>query len=362
MKRRPTQSDVAQRAGVSRAVVSYVLNNVGNNQVSTETRLRVQAAIIELGYQPNAMAQSLRSGTTHTIGLLIPDMDNPHYWQIAKAVEQEVQQHDHDLLLMSSALDYQSELRGIQVLARRRVDGLVLIVSYVDRMRAEIQRLVQRQKPLVLLHGGIDEVDHIQIESEAGIVALMNHLFSQGHRRIGFICGVAHAQLAHERLTIFRQQMDAAHIDDYARDILWCGTRIEDGYRAATDLLRRDTPPTALVVINDLLAMGALRAAADLHLRVPDDVSIASFDNTTLALHVNPRLTTVALDATELGRAAARMVFQRIAAPTLPVQAHPLANYLIVRDSTGPVKKQRPRDCQGDGDDGDVGDQSMPQE
>ena len=95
------------------------------------------------------MAQSLRSGTTNTIGLLIPDMDNPHYWHIAKGVEQEAQQNDYDLLLLSSALEYERELHGIQVLSRRRVDGLVLILSYIDRVRSEIQRLTQRQKPIV---------------------------------------------------------------------------------------------------------------------------------------------------------------------------------------------------------------------
>lgn len=339
MKRRPTQADVAQLAGVSRAVVSYVVNDVGNSQVSPPTRQRVLDAINQLGYQPDALAQSLRSGSTNTIGLLIPDMDNPHYWHITKGVEQVAQQSGYDLLLISSALDLDRELHGIRALSRRRVDGLILILSYFDQVRDGIQQLAQGQKPIVLFNAGIDGVDHVCIEAEAGTKAVMDHLLALGHRRLGFVYGVANRQLAPERLHIFRHKLQQAGIVDVERYIVYCGTELDDGYQAALRLLQPESRPTALLVINDLLAIGALRAAADLGLAVPGDVSVASFDDINLALHVIPRLTTVGIDATGPGQLAAQMLLRRIADPLLPPQMDTIASQLIVRDSTGPVNK-----------------------
>ena len=337
MKKRPTQADVAQLAGVSRATVSYVINGVEANQVSSETRDRVLAVIQELGYQPDAMAQSLRSGATHTLGLLIPDMDNPHYWHIAKGVEQETQQQDYDLMLISSALDVDRELNSIKALSRRRMDGLILIVSYFEQVRATIQRLMQQQRPLVLLNRRLDHVDYVETDLGMGAGQAMHHLLAHGHRRIGFVFGVASHELANRRLTAYREALIAAGIAIDESLIAHCGTTIEAGYQAARRLLSQEPRPTALMVVNDLLAVGALRAAVDCGLRVPGDLSISSFDDISLSMYTQPRLTTVSIDSIALGRIAAQMIFQRIGDPSLPPQQDTMTGQLIVRDSTGPA-------------------------
>jgi LacI family transcriptional regulator len=339
--KRTTQTDVARLAGVSRATVSYVVNDLQDNQVSEETRQKVLRAVHELGYQPDAMAQSLRLGMTNTIGLLIPDMDNPHYWQIAKGVEIEAQSADYDLLLISTSLDPDRERHSIRALSRRRVDGLILILSFVRLDDDAIRQLARQKKPLVLMNGTLDHFDVpcdvVSIDEGQGALEAMRHLLDLGHRRIGMIYGVAHPGLGSPRLRAYCDALQGAGrvVDEDL--IARCGTTPEDGYQAALHLMRHASPPTALLVINDLLAIGALRALADRGLRVPQDVSVVSFDDIALAIYMQPRLTTVGINATNMGQAAAHMIFNRLRDPNLPPQTTYVTSRLILRDSTGTV-------------------------
>ncbi len=338
--KRPTQADVAHLAHVSRATVSYVVNGLEENLVSAETRQRVLEAIEQLGYQPDAMAQSLRLGTTNTIGLLIPDMDNPHYWHIAKGVEQEAQERDYDLLLISASLDMLREQHSIRALSRRRVDGLILILSFIDQDSEEIRQLTRQNRPLVLMDSESSMADTLSINDRDGTLEAIQHLLQLGHERIGFIYGVADKRLGSDRLKGYHSALQAAGIPIQGDWITYCGTALEDGYEATCKLLSQTPRPTALLVINDLLALGALRAIADLGLRVPEDVSISSFDDINFAVYTNPRLTTVSVNASGLGQVAAQMIFNRLENPDLPPQKAYLTSHLIVRDSTGPVPDQ----------------------
>lgn len=340
--KRPTQIDVARLAGVSRATVSYVVNGLteGPISITNETRRRVLKAIDELGYQPDAMAQSLRSGTTKTIGLLIPDMHNPHYWQIASGVEQEAQNEGYDLLLISASLDPDRELYSIRSLSRRRIDGLILLLTFAHNINDEIERLVQRRKPLVMMNAGmanIHGIDVVETSYYEGAVQLMDYLIASGHRRIGMIYGVAHDGMGLDRLTAYKVALQKAGLPGDDNLVEHCGTTLEEGYKATGRLLNRSPRPTAIVIINDLLAVGALRAAAERGLRVPEDISVASFDDIDLASYVNPPLTTVRMDAEELGRTSARLVFSRLVNPKLAPQDIHIASRLVIRSSTGPA-------------------------
>jgi len=343
--KRPTQIDVARLAGVSRATVSYVVNGLteGPISITDETRRRVLKAIDELGYQPDAMAQSLRSGTTNTIGLLIPDMHNPHYWQMASGVEQEAQSEGYDLLLISTSLDPDRELYSVRSLSRRRIDGLILLLTFAHDVNDEIEQLVQRRKPLVMMNPGmanIPGIDVVETSYHEGATQLMDYLISLGHRRIGLIYGVAHDKMGLDRLNAYQDTLHKAGFEARESLIEPCGTTLEEGYQAAGRLLDRSPRPTALVVINDLLAIGALRAIAEHGLRVPEDISIASFDDIDLASYVTPPLTTVRMDAEQLGRTSARLVFSRLVNPKLAPQDIHIASQLVVRASTGPAPNQ----------------------
>ncbi len=337
--KRPTQVDVAKLAGVSRATVSYVLNDLAGGYVAIteETRQRVLKAVEQLGYQPDAMAQSLRSGTTNTIGLLIPDMHNPHYWQIAYGVEQEVRSKGFDVMLMSASLNPDYELHSVQTLARRRIDGLILLLTFFDHVRTEIEKLVQQRKPLVLIGTSASKTDIARTSFKEGAVEVMKHLLEQGHRRIALIYGVgtAYPDQGTDRLVAYRQGLQSVGLSSDESLIQYCGTTIDEGYRAASSLIDQQSPATAIIVINDMLAIGVMRAVYERQLRIPDDVSIVSFDDIDVAAYLNPPLTTVHVDGEALGRAASQLIFRRLENPDLPPQEIFISSQLIIRGTTG---------------------------
>ena len=340
LMKRPTQTDVALLAGVSRAAVSYVINNRANGPISIteDTRQKIRQAAQQLGYQPDAAAQSLRLRSSRTIGVLIPDMLNPHYWDMVRGVEEQVYSHQFDLLLMSTSLKEDRERTALRTLLRRRVDGLILGLTFIDQENEEMETLVHRRSPMVLLGGDRCDADSVIPDDGNGARQLLSHLLELGHRRIGLVFGVAHRAMGSTRLSAYKQMLKEAAPDLPQEDYIeMCGPRLEDGYQAALRLLDRRPRPTAIMVINDLLAIGALHAAAERGLRVPQDVSITGFDDIEQAAYLNPALTTVQMNAWEMGRTAARLLFERMDQPEHS-PAHILApTCLIKRASTGPV-------------------------
>lgn len=341
LTKRPTQNDVARRAGVSRATVSYVLNGQADGRVpiSDETFQRVTRAIEELGYEPDARAQALRSGSTQTIGVIIPDLSNPHFSQYATGIEMAARAAGYHILLSSIALNEEYAIRVFKDLASRRIDGLILATAFIINSpegQKTLQLLRERHLPVIELSDqyGIDCVASDYRESTRETMA---YLLELGHRRIGFVYGVHGApEVGDDRLEPYRDSLQAAGVFDPTL-IAVCGPTIEDGYQAALTLLRRPDRPTAVLAINDLLAIGVLRAAVDLGLRVPDDLSLAAFDDIPMAQYLTPRLTSVTKDAFRIGQEAFRLLLARIQEPGLPRQRLVAQTRLIIRESTGPV-------------------------
>jgi LacI family transcriptional regulator len=336
---RPTQVDVARLAGVSRATVSYVLNGVteGRVPISDETRRRVLAAIEELDYEPDARAQALRSGNTKTIALVIPDLRNPHFCEYATAIEEAARASGYHLLLFSTTLNDEYALDIFKDLARRRFDGLILVSGFIlesKEAQATLAQIRERGLPVVELseNYGLDAVaaDYREATNE-----VMSYLSSLQHRRIGIIYGVGGHELAEDRLQPYRASLEAAGIPFDADLVQKCGPTIEDGYQATKKLLELKARPTAIITINDLLAIGALRAAVDLKLRVPNDLSLVGYDNIPMANYLIPRLTTVTKDAYTLGTQAFDMLLTRMQNPDLPRQLIQHLPRLIIRESTG---------------------------
>lgn len=339
--KRPTQVDVARKAGVSRATVSYVLNDQVDLRVpiSAETRQRVLEAMVELGYEPDARAQSLRNGTTKTLGVLLPIYENPYFWQILSGIAKEAEASGYSLLLSHNSLTAEQEQRSLRELAQRRVDGLILLIGFKFLPLSTYEQLRRSNRPVVEITSTESLFDYVHGGYEDGTRVLMEHLFQLGHKRIGFVYGVADAVQGIDRLHPYRQAMESVGIAVDESLFLQCGQTIEDGYQAAIRLLSQPNRPTALLVINDLLAMGVLRAAADLGLRVPQDVSVASFDNIPFGSYSVPRLTTVALDAERAGQLAVELLLRRLNKPDSPHQALTVDWQLLIRESTGPAPK-----------------------
>jgi LacI family transcriptional regulator len=351
LMKRPTQVDVARIAGVSRATVSLVINDQrdGRVPISEETRARVLAAIQELGYEPDASARALRSGGTNIIGFVIPTIENPHFWDTVDGVTQEARSRGYHLLFSNLSSRFEFSEVILRDLLSQRIDGLILPDAYIDKKNRLLlgtsfqTRLAHPQVPIVEISDDPDvehPTDTVQANYRQATREIIAHLVSMGHRRFGFINGVAFSALGVDRLRAYEEAHQAAGLPVDPQYILTCGDAIEDGYQAALQLLQLPERPTTILAINDLLAIGAVRAAADLGLRIPADLSLVGFDDIPIAKYLVPRLTTVSKDAVGLGRAAARMLIERIQNPDLPRRTLTSPARIIYRESTGPAPAQ----------------------
>lgn len=337
--KRPTQATVAHRAGVSVATVSYVLNGSNNGRVpiSDETRRRVLEAVAELGYEPDARAQALASGSTKTIAVLIPDMRNPHFAEYATGIEEAARAAGYRILISSSALNDEYALDTLRVLARRQVDGLILSSSSIlesEEAQDTVADILKQGLPVVGLaeNYGVDTVSSDYRDATKEAIA---YLLSLGHRRIGLIYGTGGHEFGLDRLEPFRDALQAAGIPEESALVAECGPTIKDGYDGAVHLLKLTSRPTAIITINDLLAIGTIRAAADLGLHIPHDLSVMSYDDIPMADYLVPRLTTVSKDALNLGRKAFEVLLARLQNPNNPLQHIHCPVRLVIRESTG---------------------------
>jgi DNA-binding LacI/PurR family transcriptional regulator len=351
--KRPTQVDVARLAGVSTATVSYVVNGLADGRVpiSEETRQRVMEAIEELDYEPDARAQALRSGNNQTVGLILPDIHNPHFWQTADGVEQELRAAGYHLLLASADLNPDHGKEIFKELSRR-TDGLILMSAFIfqsEEAQKILTQLLKRRFPIAKI-GEYPTIDCVVSNYEAATREAMTYLLALQHRRIGLIYGVrptwdtlgtadlpADSAGGLDRLLPYQDCLRAANLPVDPALILTCGATVEDGYQAALQLLKLPARPTALLAINDLLAIGALRAANDLGLRVPADLSLVGYDDIPLASYLAPRLTTSSKDMVRVGREVVKLLLARIQDPDLPHQRVAIEARFIIRESTGPA-------------------------
>jgi LacI family transcriptional regulator len=343
--KQPTQIDVARRAGVSRATVSYVLNGITNGKVpiSEETCQRVVKAIEELGYVPDARARALRSGDTRTLGLIIPDIQNPHFWETVEGVEQEARDAGYKLLLSNIALKHEYANEIFKDLSHRRIDGLILMGSFTlasSDTDDSLDRFFKRHLPVVEIsdHYSVPyEVDRVSSNYYQATIEAMSYLLSLYHRRIGLLYGVGVPELATDRLRAYQESLLAAGLPIEQELIMQCGPTIEGGYQATLSLLRVPERPTAIVAINDLLAIGAIRAISDAGLSIPGDISLLGYDDIRMANYLVPRLTTVSKDISSLGRRAVKLLLARVQNPDRPYQIETGPARLIIRESTGPA-------------------------
>lgn len=340
MEERVTIRELARRSGVSVGTVSRALN--GYADVRPETRERIMRLASELDYTPAAAARSLVTQRSHVIGVFMetgeghPDLQHPFFHEVLGGLKQRVGREGFDLLLFASerpggGYGPHSYLKRAR---HHSVDGCALIG--LDCEDSEVRRLVRGEIPCVAIDMEIEgpRTEVVMSDNEAGAAAAVRHLHALGHRRIATITGMVDSRPGVDRLRGYRetiQSLGLAYRDDYVR----YGDFYAESGRAETEkLLALDEPPTAIFAAADLMAIGAIRAAAEAGLRVPEDLSVVGFDDIQLAPHVNPPLTTLRQDKLGLGAAAGDALVARIAGDperpplrTLPVE-------LVVRGST----------------------------
>ncbi len=335
--RRATRTDVARRARVSVATVSYVVND-GPRPVSTTTRERVLRAIRQLDYRPSEVARSLRLQRTRTIGLILPDAANPFYAALAKGVEDTFFARGYSVLLCNSGYDPARERAYIGVMIAKRVDGVLYTRASTDA--SALHRLLQHNIPTVAVDREIPEleIDCVVADNLEGSKAATEHLLKLGHRRIGCIVRPSGLSNTAERVRGYQVALAEAGIEGNPDFLVPGGPRHEDGRTAIRQLLRLTPRPTAVLAYPDIVAIGALREALDVGLRVPEDLSIVGFDDIPVSAFIHPSLTTVAMPKWEMGQRAAEVLLSRLQGeePADPPQRLVLPTTLIVRESTGP--------------------------
>lgn len=325
-------SDVAKRAGVSLGTASRAIN--GNPAVSPRLRERVLAAAAEFEYRPNALARALRSNRTYSLGLIVPDVANPFFGELAKQVEQVAAGTGYTVILANSNDDPKVETECIKVLVGRQVDGLLIVPS-----EQTSQLPNDTEVPVVAVDRPILGHSLVASDHRAGAVQAVRHLVALGHRRIGCIAGPKHLSVARERYEGYCSVVAPLYREqgiDLAADTIATRLDYDCGYEAAIRLLMRIDRPTAIFASSDQQAIGALGAAADMDLKVPDDVSITGFDGIGLACLVTPRLTTVAQPVADIAETAVRTVL-RPRREDAGVESHRLPMSLQPASSTGPA-------------------------
>ncbi|HEY8718487.1 LacI family DNA-binding transcriptional regulator [Pengzhenrongella sp.] len=299
-----TRDDVARYAGVSSAVVSYVVNG-GPRPVAASTALRVRQAIKVLGYRPNASARALRTGTTRLLGLVVPEIGNPLFAELAVAIEESAAQRGYDVMLTNSEGDPDRERRQVSNLVARQVDGVILTTM---RTGSDVALLPLDGVPTVLLNrfDAVPGFDTVGVEAEAGAFLGTAHLIEHGHERIALVIGGGPAGHIEARERGWTAATRRAGLDDgpIARDDF----SRAGGHRAALRLFGSPHPPSAAFVSSDMQAVGVLRALDELGLRVPQDVALVSFDGTQESEYTLPRLTVVKQPVQEMAAAAVERV------------------------------------------------------
>jgi LacI family transcriptional regulator len=336
-RRRVTISDVAKHAGVSKAAVSKVIRN--DYGVSDAMRERVQRAIEELGYRPQAAARALR-GRAFTIGVLMRHIGIPFYAEIMTGLVDQLAESDYQAIMIQGGTLDKTEKRALDALIDRQVDGILMIAPLVGRTQLE---QVAREFPTVVLgrHDRSPAYDSIVDDDRVGSELVMEHLIGLGHRRIGHITFQQEHGRAADQMPRIRAETYERVMRDHglAGEIAVAVTSYseEGGYDGARELLSRDPRPTAIFAGSDEAALGVLAALHEAGLSVPDDVSVAGYDNTRLAAHPNIALTTVNQDGVVMGRMAGRLLLERIEGRTSPVHFSVIPS-LVVRRSTAAAR------------------------
>ena len=332
-----TIKDVARHARVSVATVSHVVNET--RFVSEATRLRVQQAIQALDYVPSALARSLKSNRTHTVGMMIPNNSNPYFAEIIRGIEDTCYVAGFNVILCNSDDDPLKQATYVRLLSEKQVDGLIVLSSGSDVELLDTLRTARM--PRVLVDREIDDLaaDLVEVNHEAGGFLATQHLLQLGHRRIACIAGPLALSSARQRVQGYRRALQeaGAAADD---DLLRCADFTSAGGHAAMSALLEAGAergrPSAVFACNDLMAIGAICAAAAKGLRIPQDLSVIGFDDIALAAYSNPPLSSIVQPKHQTGELAARLLLERIAQPDRAPQRAILQPTLVVRQSTGP--------------------------
>lgn len=330
--------DVAKEAGVSTATVSHVINQT--KFVTDETRQKVLEAIEKLNFYPNAHARTLASGRSNIIGLLISDISNPFFPELVKSIEAEAFEQGFNIMLFNTNYDAGRAADYVRRLIELKVAGVALMTAELEP--ALIDELTRKEVRAVFNDLGVvsEHTSNIVLDYSAGIDEAVRHLVSLGHKRIAHIAGSSKIKSGMIRRDAFVEAIKRYLPENNDALIFEGDFRFESGRSAATQILGLDELPTAIVVANDMMALGAMQELKANGIKIPQDISIVGFDDIAFASLAEPALTTVCSPRIEMGRRAIEALIQTIKIPNQQGFEIKIPTYLIIRESTAPPKQK----------------------
>jgi LacI family transcriptional regulator len=332
-----TLRDVATAAGVHPATASRALNPATRPLVSEETAQRVSEAAARLGYRPNPVARSLRTRRSGTVGVLIPDLNNPLFPPIVRGIEDRLAEVGYVALLGNTDADLSKERLVFDQMRARHVDGFVL--GTAAARSPVVAEAAAADVPVVLMSrtAGDSPFSTVSVDNEQGVRSAVAHLAALGHTRIGHIAGTQDASTGSDRLSGFQAGMAAHRLPVGEDQISYASAYIlEEGVRCCRALLAARPDLTAVIAANDMLALGCYTALDDLGLRCPQDVSVVGFNDMPFVDRLRPPLTSVRCPLYQIGTVSAELLVERIEAADAPVRVMFLAPELVARGSTAP--------------------------
>lgn len=320
------------------STASRVLNHDATLVVKDETRKRILDAVKKLHYVPNAMARGLRTRQSQTVALIVPNIANPYFPEIILGAERVLAERGYNLILADTDVTPDREIRLVESLVSRLVDGFILATAFTED--ETVDRLIRDGVPFVLVNRSHRSIPNYVVanDREATQESVL-YLAGLGHRRIGHITGPLYTETGLDRLAGYREGLLRAGFDFDGALTAEGDFKEASGFEAMKRLWAAPEKPTAVVVGNDLMAVGALQAARDLGIRVPEDLSIIGFDDIPLCRYITPTLTTMRVPVTEMGEEAAHLLLAIMEGAEDGGGSRVLPTQLVVRDSTAPLSQ-----------------------
>jgi len=330
-----TFNDLAKELNLSTATISRALSRP--EIVAPETRTRVLDAVRRSGYQMNGIARSLRTQSTHTIGIIVSDICNPFFSSIVKAAEDVARTNGYTVLICNADEDGRNEEVALRLFIERQVSGVIRCSAGANP--SLLRALHQKSIPLIDLdrQSGLPNIDTVILNNELGASLGTRHLIKLGHKRIAIVSGPQHLSNARDRLEGFRKTLRAAHISIPKDYVEFGDFREASGFQAAERLLNLNSPPTAIFVANNEMMAGTLLAVRQRRVKVPRELSLVGFDDARWARYLEPPLTVVSQPAELMGQKAAQLLLTRLSGRTTP-QTVVFEPELIVRRSAAAPK------------------------
>lgn len=329
-----TIRQVAEAAKVSQATAARALSGYGS--VSPQAVAKVRAAAERLGYRPNRIAQALRLGSTHAIGLVAGDIENPFFASVARHLGDAVEKSGYALLVANSDEKVEREKRNVETLRAHLVSGLV-IAPTAQHSAPHLEALAASGVPIVVVDRQVAglEVDSVVVDNEEGGHRAVKHLLEAGHTRIGIVCDHLELGSTAERFAGYQRALQEHLLPPDGRFVAVAGPSREGAHEAVLRLLSLPDRPTALFCSDTFMTSGALLAARELGLAMPDELSVVGFDDSDLLQITRPSVTTVQQPLPELGRRAGELLLERLQGEDAPPRHVRLSTHLVVRESTG---------------------------